>query len=231
MDYGIIQTWGDVLTRSFQNIGAQVISVLPNLILALIIFIAGWVVGSLVARLVAQIVNALKIDSALKSMGADELLQKAGFRLDSGSFLGGLVKLFVIFVFLVTALDVLGLSKVNEFLGQLIVGFIPNLIVVVVLMFVAAWVAELLSKLVVGSAKASEIPHAHFWGEASRWIIWIFAVLVALQQLGIGVGVINTFFLGIVSSVALAFGLAFGLGGRDFAAYYLEKLKREVLEK
>ncbi len=231
MDYGLVQTWGDVLTRSFQNIGAQVVAILPNLVLAIVIFIAGWVVGSVVARLVAQLVRTLKIDNALKSVGTEDLLKQAGYKLDSGTFLGDLVHLFVIVVFLVASLDVLGLNKVNEFLGQLVVGFIPNLIVVVVLLFVAAFVADLLAGLVTGSAKASGIPYSNLLGQLSKWLIWIFAILVALQQLGIGVGVLNTLFLGVVSAFALAFGLAFGLGGRDFAAYYLEKLKNDVLEK
>lgn len=231
MNYNLVQTWGDVLTQSFQNIGVQVLAVLPDLVLSILIFIAGWVVGALLGRIVAQIVSSLKVDSALRSLGTEDLLTRAGFRLDSGAFLGGLVKLFVIVVFLVAALDVLGLNRVNEFLGQLIVGFIPNLIVVVILLFVAAVAADILKNIVVGSAKASGIPKSHLLGEMSKWVVWIFAVLLALQQLGIGVGVLNTLFLGIVAALALAFGLAFGLGGKDFASYYLDKLKNEVLER
>ena len=96
----LLESWGVVLTRSFQDIWLGVVDFVPNLVAALIIFIVGWIIGALLGRVVSQIIQSLKIDNALKSAGAEELLSKAGFRLDSGRFLGELVKWFVIVVFL-----------------------------------------------------------------------------------------------------------------------------------
>src|SRR3989344_4008463 len=109
----LLQTWADVLTQSFQNLWLGVISFVPNLVVALVIFVFGWIVGALLGRVVAQVVRSLKVDHALSSTGLDEALNQAGFKLDTGAFLGGLVKWFVVVVFLVAALDVLGLSQVN----------------------------------------------------------------------------------------------------------------------
>jgi len=93
---------------SIQTIGAGTIEFLPKFIIAVIIFILGWAIGALFARVISQIIKSLKLDNVLQSTGVDEVLSRAGFRLNSGAFIGGLVKWFIIIVFLVAALDVLG---------------------------------------------------------------------------------------------------------------------------
>ena len=106
---GVVQTGGEVLFSSLSILWSGVISFLPQFIVALIIVIFGWVIAIALGRLVMQIVAGLKIDMALESLGAKELAGRAGFKLDSGAFLGGLVRWFFIVVFLMTAVNVLGL--------------------------------------------------------------------------------------------------------------------------
>ena len=100
----LLQTWSEILTQSFQDLWIGIIAFVPNLIVALVIFILGWVVGSVLGRLVAQLITALRVDRALESAGASEILTKAGFRLNSGAFIGGLVRWFFIIAFLVATL-------------------------------------------------------------------------------------------------------------------------------
>jgi hypothetical protein len=95
-------------------------------------------------------------------------------------------------------------------------------------MLVAVVIADALRKTVIASAKAADIVSANFLGALTKWSIWIFAVLAALFQLGIGAMFIQTLFTGVVVAAALAFGLSFGLGGRDAAASYVEKIKKEI---
>ncbi len=223
-----VQAWADVLANALNNVTAQVVQFLPAVVLAVIVFVVGWFIASVVAQAVSQVVKAIKVDNALKSLGAEELVMRAGFELDAGGFVGSLVKLFIIVVFLIASLNILGLSQVNTLLSELVMGFLPNVLIVVILLLVSAVVADIVKKVVIGSAKASGVPSANFLGKLSSWLIWIIAILMSLSQLNIGVAVLNTLFLGVVSGLALAFGLAFGLGGRDVAAYYLEKLKREI---
>ena len=223
-----IQAWGNVLANSLNNVTAQLVQLLPAVILAVVVFIVGWFIASIVAQAVSQVVKALKVDSALKGLGVGDIVSMAGLELDSGSFVGGIVKLFVIAVALVASLDILGLSQVNALLRELIVGFLPNVLTVVILLLVAAVVADIVKRVVVGSARASGVPSANLLGKIASWLIWVVAVLMSLSQLNIGVAVLNTLFLGVVSGLALAFGLAFGLGGRDVAAYYLEKFKKDL---
>src|SRR3989344_3188181 len=107
----LLQTWGYILTRSFQELWIGIVGFVPNILVAIVIFVVGWIVAVLLGRVVAHAVGALKLDNALKSANVDELLNRAGFRLDSGHFIGELVKWFVIVVCLVATLDVLKLTQ------------------------------------------------------------------------------------------------------------------------
>lgn len=227
----LINTWGDVLTRSFQDLWIGVVDFIPSFVVAFVIFILGWIIGAVLGKAVAQIVQALKIDNALRSAGFESAVSRAGFKLDSGAFLGALVKWFIIIVFLVASLDVLGLTQVNVFLQQIVLLFLPNVIVAVLIMLVAVVIAEAMQNIVVGSARAANMRSANFLGTLTRWSIWVFAGLAALFQLGVAVAFIQTLFTGVVIAIALAFGLSFGLGGQKAASDYLDKLKRDVSHK
>lgn len=223
-----VQIWGSVLATSLNNVTTQVIAFLPAIIMAVLVFIVGWFIAAVVGQAVSQVIKALKVDNALKTLGIEEVVMKAGYELDAGAFIGMLVKLFVIVVFLIASINILGLTQVNALLSELVVGFLPNVLTVVILLLVAAFVADVAKRVVTASAKASGVPSAALMGKLAGWLIWIVAILMSLSQLNIGVAVLNTLFLGVVSALALAFGLAFGLGGRDVAAYYLEKFKRDL---
>jgi hypothetical protein len=224
----LINTWGEVLTRSFQDLWLGVIDFIPSFVIAFIIFILGWIIGAVLGKAIAQIIHSLKLDNALRSAGFEAAVSRAGFKLDSGAFLGSLVKWFVIIVFLVASLDVLGLSQVNVFLQQVVLLYLPKVIVAVLIMLVAVVIAEAMQGVVVGAARAAHMRSANFLGTLTRWSIWVFAGLAALFQLGVAAAFLQTLFTGIVIAIALAFGLSFGIGGQKAAADYLEKLRRDV---
>jgi hypothetical protein len=224
----MIVTWGDVLTVSLKSIWLGVANFIPTLLAAIIIAVVGWVIGAIFFRLVENLVKFAKIDGALRAAGFEKLVEKAGFKLDSGYFLGKLVEWFFIIVFLVSALEVLGLKQVTAFLSDVVLGYLPQVIVAVLIILVAAIVAEAMQKVVVGTAKAAGMKSVNFAGKITKWAIWIFAILAAIMQLGIAVSFINTLFTGIVIAFSLAIGLAFGLGGQDAAAKYIDKVKGEI---
>jgi len=222
------ETWGNVLLMSFQNLWDGVISFLPKLIVALIIFIAGWIIAVALGRLISQLIRTLKVDRALQAIGIEPVLSKAGFKLDTGMFIGGLIKWFFIIVFLVASVDVLGLSQVNVFLSNVVLLYLPNVIVAALILVVAAYLADIAKRIVVGSAKAADVPSAGTFGGIVKWAIWIFAILAALYQLGIAGVFAQTIFTGFVAMLAIAGGLAFGLGGKDAASQYVEKLRKDL---
>lgn len=222
-------TWADVLTSSFQNLFYGMVAFLPNLVAAIVIFVIGWLIGAGLARVVSQIVGSLRVDQALRAAGVDRVVERAGFTLNSGAFLGMLVKWFFVIVFLVAALDVLGLTEVTIFLRAVVLGYLPQVIVAVLILLVAAVVAEASQRVVAGSAAAANLKSANFLGSMARWAIWVFAVLAALDQLGV-TPFVQTLFTGVVVALALAFGLSFGLGGQAAAARYIEKLREQITD-
>ena len=223
-----MNSWADVLMQSFYGLFYGVMAFLPNLIVALVIFILGWVIGALLGRLVAQVVNSLQVNQALRSAGVEDVVTRAGMKLDAGAFLGGLVKWFFILVFLVAAFDVLRLTEVTIFLRTVVLGYLPQVIIAVLILLVAAVLADVVQRVVAGSARAAGLRSANLLASLARWAIWIFAILAALDHLQIASDFIQPLFTGIVVGLALAFGLAFGLGGQQAAARAIERMGEQV---
>jgi hypothetical protein len=224
----MLQTLGNTVNGSFQGIWAGVVAIIPSLFWAIVIFIIGWIVGAVVGKIIAHLVKAVKLDRALEQAGFGAVVKRAGLNLDSGAFIGGLVKWFIIVAFLVAAFEVLGLSQVNLFLREVVLLYLPRVIVAVLILLVSVVIADVLSRIVRSSAKATGVASANFLGTVTKWAIWIFAILAALVQLNIAVGFINTLFTGVIVALSLAFGLAFGLGGQEAASRWIEKTREEI---
>lgn len=216
------------ISQSFREIGFGVADFLPKFIVVMALLILGWAAGALLARVVSQVMKSIKFDAVLQSVGVGEVLSRAGFTLNSGGFVGALVKWFVVVVFLVASLDIFGLSQVNVFLKDVVLGYLPQVIVAVMILLISAVVADAMQKVVVGSTKAAGVPSSHFLGSVTKWSIWIFAALIALSQLGIAPQFMYTLFTGVVAMLALAGGLALGLGGKDIARDSLEHLRKDL---
>lgn len=225
-----ISTWSEVLSLSFRNLWLGVIGFVPNLVVAIIVVLLGWGIGVLFGRVVSQIVKAIRIDEALRKAGVEDFLNRGGISLNSGAFLGGLVRWFVILVFWVGAFEVLHLSQVTVFLRD-ILNYLPQVIVAVLILIAAGLVAEAMKKVVLSSAMAAEIASAGFLATVTKWVVWVFAILVALSQLGIASGFVQTIFTGLVVALSLGLGLSFGLGGQEAAGKVIEKISKEMSSK
>lgn len=226
-----VQNWGDVFTNSLQGIWYGVASFLPVLVIAIIIFAIGWVLASLIEKIIESIFKSLKVDTLLKGAGVDDVMKRTGHPLNSGAFVGALVKWFVIVVFLIASFDVLNLTEVNLFLKEVVLGYLPQVIIAVLILMVSVVIGEAMAKIVTASAHAAHVKSAHLLGVLTRWAIWIFALLAALIQLGIAAGLINMLVTGVIAGAALAFGLAFGLGGRDHASEIIDATLKKLEAK
>ena len=224
----IVTQSADVVQASFTGLWLTVVQYLPAILAAVIIFIIGWIMGVILYRIVIEVVKVLRIDEALKAAGLNEAAKEAGFTLDIGRFLGTLIMWFIVLVFLVASLDILGLNRVTIFLQQVVLGYLPQVIVAVLILILGAVVAEVVRGLVSGSARAAGAHAANLAGAVAKWAIWIFATMAALDQLGIGSAFLPKLFTGIVIALSLAFGLAFGMGGKEAAARTIERVRSEI---
>lgn len=213
---------------SFYDLWYTVAQFLPAIIAAVIVFIIGWIVGIILYRVVVEVVRMLRINDALKATGVDEAVRATGMHLDVGRFLGTLVQWFVVIVFLVAALDILGLTRVTIFLQTVVLLYLPQVIVASLIIILGAIVAEVVKGLVAGSARAAGAHGANLAGTIAKWAIWVTAILAALNQLGVATEFVQTLFTGIVIAASLAFGLAFGLGGKEAAARTIERIRSEI---
>ncbi len=216
------------LVDAFGSLLFGVVNFIPKLIVAILVVILGWVVGAAISKLISQIFRALKIDTALEAAGAKQLVHKAGFNLNSGLFVGELVKYFVVVVSVMATLSILGLSDVNMFLQGIVLGYLPQVIVAVLILVVAIVLSEVMRKVVVATAKAAGVHKAGLLGSITKWSIWIFALLAALFQLNIAATFIQTLFTGVVVAFSVALGLAFGLGAKDTAKEIIEDIRAEI---
>ena len=221
----IVSNGVSALQESFYNLLWNTVNFLPALLFALIVFLIGWFIAVWLGWVIAEAIRALRVDHALKQAGVDDVVTRAGYTLDSGAFVGALVKWFVILVFLLASLQVMGLSQVSFFLQQIVIGYLPNVIVAVLILLVGAVIAQVAEGVVAGSARAAGIAAAGLVGTLARWAIWIFALLAALSQWQIAQTILQTLFTGVVVALALAFGLSFGLGGQEAAARFIEKTR------
>lgn len=213
--------------QSVQGLAGGVADVLPKIIAALLFIILGFIFGAAVGRVVAQIVEALKADEWLAKAGVDKLFARAGYTLDAAAFAGWLAKMFFVIVFLVAAFDILGLSQVNVFLTQ-VLTYIPQVVVAAIILFVASIAADLLAGAVSGTSKLAGSHIGRLLGGMTRSAIWVFAVIMMLAQLGVATQYMYTLFAGFVAMLALAGGLAFGLGGKDAAAALIKNIQEEM---
>ena len=225
-----IATWSDVLSLSFKNLWLGVVGFVPNLVVAIVIVLLGWGIGALLGRVVSQIVKAIRVDEALKKAGVEDFLNKGGINLNTGAFLGGLVRWFVILVFLIGALEILKLTQVTQFLTE-ILNYLPQVIVAVLILIAAGLVADVMKRIVLSSAMSADISSAGLLATITKWVIWIFAILIALSQLGIAAGFVQTIFTGLVVALSLGLGLSFGLGGQEAAGRAIEKMSKEISNK
>jgi small-conductance mechanosensitive channel len=223
-----IQSWGEFFNGSLMDLWSGFIHFVPSLLGALILFIIGWVVASVIGKAVAQVLNALKLDKLFESAGASELLNRAGMKLNVGGFIGAVVKWFIIVVFLMASLEIMGLTQVNDFLREAVLFYLPKVIIASLVLVIATVISDTMKKLVQASAQAANVRSANMLGSITRYAIWIFAFIIALSELGIASSFMQILFTGLIAALAIACGLAFGLGGKDAAAKAIDSFKNNM---
>lgn len=212
-----ITSWADAVMTSLAAGLAMLFGAVPKILGFLVILIIGWLIAALVAGAVAALLRAVHFNDLARRSGFSGFVENMGIRRDASGFLADLVKWFVRLIVLVSAFDALGLPAVSQVLQQLLL-WLPNLVVALVILVIAGLAANALASLVRGATAEARLGNPELLATVARVAVWAFAIVVAVNQIGIATTLVNTLFMGLVGALALAAGLAFGLGGRETAA-------------
>lgn len=222
-------SWIEVTQQALISVWEEVLLFLPRLLAALVVFIIGWILAKMVYKVVSEILTRIKFDKIFEKAGWLDALEKAEIKTKPAEFVGEICKWIILIVFLVSALKVLFVGYILD-LGFLdkIVGWLPNLVVAVIIFVVATIIADILGKVIRVSLEKSAIAYSKLIGNGVKWAIYILAGLMILRQLGVTPTIIDLIVTGFIGTFMLAFGIAFGLGGKEIAAEILRELKKKI---
>jgi hypothetical protein len=216
-----INTWGAALASSVGTALSLFLGAIPLIIGFIVILVIGWFISGLLAAGVAALLRAVRFNELALNSGFSGFVQNMGVRKDPAGLLADIVKWFVRLIVLVVAFDALGLPAVSDVLQQFLL-WIPNLIVAVVVLVIAGLAANALANLVRGATVQAGFDNPDLLATIARVAVWAFGIVVAVNQIGVARELVNTLFMGFIGALALAAGLAFGLGGRDTAGQIVQ---------
>lgn len=216
-----------VVQGSVLRLWESVISALPEVVGAVVVFALGLALALVLNSVIVKVAVMLKADEFVSKIELDKVFAKLGLTLKVGPLLGWVVKWFFIIVALIAATDVLGWGQLTDFLKRVVL-YVPNVIIAVVILLAGTVLGGFVRNVVKSSVEAAKLSSASFLSGIAKWAILVFSFMAALVQLQIAPELIQVLFTGLVAMLALAGGLAFGLGGRDHAARALERLGKDL---
>ncbi len=198
---------------------------LPSLAGALIVLIIGWIIAIFIGKIVSGILYRLRFNEPFKNEKWIDAMKEANININPSEFLGKISKWLLFIIAIWIAVTVLGLNQVADFVGN-IIAYIPDVIAAIIILIIAVMIGEGLSKLIIAATEKSDFPYSKMSGTIVKVSIWIFAAFAILVQLGIAEELLVILFTGLIIFLALAGGLAFGLGGKDAASKIIEDIKK-----
>jgi small-conductance mechanosensitive channel len=212
-----VTDWATAVMTSLAAALALLLEAIPKILGFLVILIIGWFIASLLAKAVSALLRAVRFNDLAQRAGLSDFVRQMGLGTDAAGFVALIAKWFVRLIVLVSAFDALGLPAVSGVLQQLLL-WLPNLVVAILALVIGGLAANALGRLVRGATAEAGLGNPDLLANVARVAVWAFAIVVAVNQLGIATTLIDTLFMATVGAVALALGLAFGLGGRETAA-------------
>lgn len=225
-----VTEWSDAMFTSLAAAMALLFSAIPKVLGFVLIVLAGWFIASLIEKGLAAILRTIRFNELSERAGLGDFVRKMGMDTDAAGMIGLVVKWFVRLIAMVVAFDALGLTAVSDVLQSFLM-WMPNLVVALVVLVIGGLAARGLSNVVRGTATEAGITNAHLLAKIASVMVWVFAVVVAVNQVGIAVELVNILFTAVVGALALGLGLAFGLGGRETAAEILRKWYAKAQER
>lgn len=222
-----VNNWATSIMASLTSAMSLFFAAIPRLLGFVLIVIIGWMVSALLAKAIAITLRKVHFNQMAEKSGFADFVSKTGTETDSAGMIAGIAKWFIRLIVLVVGFDALGLPAVSEVLRDLLL-WLPNLAVALVVLIIGGLAANAVSRLVRGATAEADFDNPEFLAKLAAAAVWAFAVVVAVNQIGVATALVNSLFMAVVGAFALALGLAFGLGGRDTAADIVRNWDRKA---
>ena len=199
----------------------QIGAYLPRVLFAVLVVIGGWLLAKVVRFAVVKALRAVNFPVLTQRAGLDNFLKQGGVAGDTTYIVGLLAYWLVILAALLIAFNSLGLTYITDLLGR-VVWFVPNVFVALLVLAFGSYFARFIGDTVTAYCRNIKLQDAAFVGRLAQWAIMVFVILIALEQVHVGGDIVRQSFLVILGGIVLALALAFGIGGKDWAAERIE---------
>lgn len=220
-------SWSTILSSSFQSLWVSVIDFLPKLLGALVVLVLGILIANGVASLIKRLIKILRIDNLVAKLKIEQSLEHAGVKIVVSDIFAWIIKWFLLLVFFVTAVDILGWEEIVYFLNKVLL-YLPNVAAAVGILLIGLIIGSFIGEVVRKVVLAAKMKDGDLLAAVAKWAIIIFSLMAALIQLQVASQLIQILFAGIVVMFAIAGGIAFGLGGKEEAGKLLVSLSKNV---
>jgi hypothetical protein len=214
---------GETLLASINNAVSAIVLFVPKFLAGAVILLIGIIVGSILKRVVVEVLGALKVEGFLRRYGVPEMKDDLTWT----NILGEIARWFVIVIFLIPTAEVWDLPRITTALNQFLL-YLPNVFVAAVIALVGFVFARLTHDVILASAKGVDPATASTSASVAKWAVQVFVILAVLSQLGVATDLVRILFTGFVAMLAVAGGIAFGLGGQGAAKDAVESLRRKL---
>jgi hypothetical protein len=211
-----VNDWGDAVMVSVTEALQNFLGFLPALVGAILVLVLGWIISGLLANLIERGLKAIGFERAANTTGINGFIERGGSGWTASKVVAEIVKWFIRLIAIQAAAQILGMERISEIITAILL-WLPNLIVALAIIVIGALIAKFVAGIVRASTSEMGMGNPDLLAGVARYAIIAFAVVAAVDQLGIAETVVNTLFVMIIGAIALAFALAFGLGGQQVA--------------
>jgi hypothetical protein len=222
-----MSNWQGILLEPARVVLSQIGQFLVYVLLVIIILILGWILSKLIKSLVVRVLRAVKIDDISDRIELDSILAKGGIKYSLSELVGVIFYWFGILITFVVAINAVGLTIAADLLNKIVL-YVPNIIAAIFILILGMFVATLLRNIVHTAATNAGLSQTKLLAKIVEVIVAVFAIIIAMEQLGINAKIIEVAISIALASLGLGFALAFGLGCKDIAARFLSELIEKI---
>ena len=225
-------SYSDWILSISQPFLQNLINSVYHLVLAVIVFVIGYLISVGIGRVVAEILKSLRFNRLFEKEGWKHALERAGVHVDPSEFIGAIFKWVFVIVFLLLAVDILQFDQFAVILQE-VLNYLPNVVVAALIFVVAVVISDIIEKVIRVGVERMKVGYGYLASSIVKWAIWIFTIFLILNQLLPNNALIQSLYMaivyGIVGSISLGVAIAIGLGGKDTAGEIIKDMKKKIM--